>query len=192
MSGMQPFAQLIGPADVYVAVYGTAIPNIDATPGVAWAKLGPTSGDQTIRLLRETSYWQDNDGLGDVTARNINAGAEAEFTLVGLTYENLGRILHNIANVSTATSGAVSVKELPFSVDYVPTEYAILVRGVTDSPYGVYPAQNYIPRGIFADTTEMTKGRSTRAEVPCLFHGLRDDAQNIELRKFGWSQAQIS
>ncbi|MCA0354718.1 MAG: hypothetical protein LCH85_22215 [Chloroflexi bacterium] len=191
MSGMQPFAQLIGPADIYIAPYGTAIPAIDAVPSGNWVKLGTTDGDQTTRMVKETNYWSDNDGLGDVTARNINAGSEAEFTVVSMTYEAIARILHAVGNITTTTSGSTNVKEMGFEAEYIPTEYALLLRGPADSPYGRYVGQNFIPRGVFDGDIEQTKGKETRAEVECLFHGLRDDTQPAG-KKFGWGQAQIS
>ena len=191
MSGMTPYAQLIGPAKMYVAPAGTVIPALDAAPGGAWIELGPTEGDQSITVGGGLEYWSDNNGTSEVTARRPETTVMATFTVVGLTQENVARILHSAANVTTGTSGALAVKEVGFERPYVPTEYALLMRGETDSPYGLWPAQTYLPRGSFDGDFEMTKGKNTRAEVECEFHALRDESQAVG-KQLGWSQARSS
>lgn len=191
MSGMSPFAQLIGVSKIYLAPYGTALPTLDTTPAGAWVELGPTDGDQTITSEGDMEYWTDNDGNSNVTARRGESTVMATFTLVGLTMENLGRVMHNISNIITTTSGALAVKEVGLEQSYVPTEYALLIRGDTMSPYGVWPAQTFIPRGIFENSVERGTGKTTRAEIECEFSALRDDAQ-VSGKKLGWSQAQAS
>lgn len=185
------FAQIIGAAKIYIAPAGTTIPAINATPAAPWVELGATDGDQTFRILKETAYFSDNDTLGDSAARNNNGGVEVEFTLVGMTLENVARIINNVANVTTSTSGGVNVKELGFGVEARPTEYALVMRGETQSSYGLYPAQNYVPRGVWDGDFEQTQGKDTRIEVDCTFHALSDCTQATG-REFGWTQAQIS
>lgn len=191
MSGMSPFAELIGPCKIFLAPYGTAIANIDATPGSAWVEIGATDGVQSITIDGPLSYWGNNDGNSETTARRPLVTVMGSFTLVGLTLENAARILNNIGNLNNTTSGAASVREIGVERPYVPTEYALIMRGETDSPYNALPAQNYIPRIVFDGPWEESKGKEERAEVACEWHALRDPSQPAG-KQLGWKQAQIS
>ena len=191
MSGMSPFAELIGPCKIFLAPYGTAIPPIDATPGASWVEMGPTDGNQTITSDGALTYYGNNDGNTETTARRPLSTVTGSYTLVGITLENAARVLSNIGNINNTTSGAASVREIGFERPYVPGEYALVMRGETDSPYGILPAQNYIPRIVFDGPWEETKGKEDRAEVACEWHALRDPSQPAG-KQLGWKQAQVS
>jgi hypothetical protein len=191
MSAMKPWAELIGKADIYVAPYGEAEPAIDAAVGGNWVLLGATDGDQTIKFAGAHTFFRDNDHTGPVSARRPEEDVMVEFTIVHSTLENIARVMHNVSHITTTTSGAAAVKKMGFRRGQVPTEYALLMRGETDSPYGLYRGQNYIPRCISDAEPELTRGKDTRAEIACSFVALEDDAVSEDYR-LGWSTVQTS
>jgi len=191
-TAMTPYAQLVGPVDVYVAPYGTAEPAIDAAVPSTWYKLGPTTGDQTIEHSGDLEVFRDNDHQGPVKVTRPEEDLMVTFTVVDMTYEKYARIINDVGKIATSTSGSANVKRLPFKRGATPTNYALLMRGSADSPYGLYPGQNYIPRCVQSGNPAPARGKATRAELECEFMTLEDDAQASDDDKMGWGTVQIS
>lgn len=190
MAAATPFAQLVGPTKIYVAAYGTAEPAVNTTPGASWTELGATTGDQTINKEGAATKFYDNDHSGPVTSVTPQEDATVGFTLVNMTHEKLALILSAIGNITTS-AGPPAISRLPIKGGFNNTRYALLVKGEADSPYGNYPGQWYFPLGSFEKTFETTRGKENRAELPCEFYVLEDDAQS-DLNRMGWSTVQTS
>ncbi len=190
-SAMTPYAQLVGAVKIYIAPYGTAIPDIDTTPGASWTELGATDGDQGTEFSGDLTVFRDNDHTGPVKAARPEEDVMLTFTLVDSRLEKISRIMHNVSRVTTTTSGASAVKEMGFKRGATPTEYAMLWKGQADSPYGLYPGQNYFPRVVSNSSPKPVRGKDQRAEYECEFMALEDDNQGDENKKLGWSVVGI-
>jgi hypothetical protein len=192
MSAMSPYAQIVGPAKIYLAAYGTAEPAVDATPGSSWVELGPTAGDQDIAHDGDLEEFRDNDHQGPVKVTRPDEDVLVHFTVVGLTLEHYARIINDVSQVTSVTSGAAAAKRLSLKRGFTPTEYALLIKGDADSPYGIFPGQTYIPRCVQASSPNPTRGKAQRAELECEFKALEDDLQSVDEDKLGWSTVQTS
>lgn len=190
MGATLPYSQIVGPAKIYVAPAGEAPPTVNATPGGNWVEFGPTEGDQTITLEGANTYWSDNSHQSHVMARTPEAVKKVAFTLVNMTHAQVARVLHNISQLITA-AGPPATSLLPSKSGYVSSEYAILVLGDFDSPYGQFPGFDYTPRGVFEKNMEFKRNKTQRYEVACEFHALEDDTQSAG-RELGWQLAQTS
>lgn len=190
MAASTPYGQLVGPVKVYVAPAGTAEPTVSSTPGGSWTELGATADDQTIGSDAPNTYFYDNDHQGPVKAVTPQEDPKATFNLVNLTHAHVARILHDVANITTS-AGPPAISQVPIKSGYIPGEYAILLKGLADSPFGNYPAQTWLPRGVFEKTWELTRGKTTRAGIACEFRVLEDDSQTEGL-KLGRMTAQTS
>jgi hypothetical protein len=188
MAGSLPYSQVVGPCTFYIAPVGTAEPAVNATPSGAWVELGATDGEQSIELQGEMTFFRDNDHQGEVKAVRPEEAVLVTFTLVNSTHEMLARVLSTVANV-TADAGPPAVSRLPFRRGFLPTEYALLMKGEADSPYGNYPGQNYFPRGVIDSSPTLTRARDARQEVECTYHVLEDDTQTAG-NTMGWSTVQ--
>lgn len=185
-----PYAQLVGTNLVYLAPYGTAEPTVNTTPGSPWVELGATDGDQTIVKEAPLEYYYDNKHQGPVTSHRPQEDLFFRATLVALTLEDLARLISSVGNVTSA-SGPPATKTLPFKAGEDATEYAVLVKGVADSPYGNYPGQHYFPRGVFEGEFERVRSKTDRDAVEFEYHVLEDDLQTAG-KEMGWSTVQTS
>ena len=189
MAAMTPYAELTGTVKVYLAPYGEAEPVINATPSGNWVELGPTEGEQEIEEAGELTHFYDNDHQGPVKSTRAEENIMVRFNLVGLTLEHVARVKSALANVVSTTSGGATVKRLGFKKGATPTEYALLLRGDADSPYGILPGQNYFPRGVFEGEGTRTRAKDGRPAVESTFMVLEDDAQS-DANRLGWATVQ--
>lgn len=188
MAGSAPYDQLVGTLSFYLAPVGTAEPTINATPSGAWIPIGTTDGEQVISQEGDLTKFYDNDHQGPVKAVRPQEDPVIKGRLVGLTLENLARLISNVANVVSSGSSP-AIRRLPLRQGFLPTEYALLVKGSADSPYGIYPGQHYLPRGVFAGKYVRTRSKTARDFVDFEFHVLEDDSQSEENR-LGWLTVQ--
>lgn len=156
MADTTPYGQLTGVWKFWVAAASTAIPNLDASPGGSWAELGKTEGDQNFNWKGALVGFSDNETTGMRKHVRPEEGMEIGAMLVELTLEAMARAMSMaVSAVSSTTSGALTVKKLPLKRGYNTTRYALLARGGaivasnTMSPYGAWPAQLWIPQGVF-------------------------------------------
>lgn len=192
MAVMTPYNQIVGTCKFYLAAYGATEPAINATPDpTLWVEFGSTDGDQVVTDDGDLTKFKDNDHLGSVKAVLPEQDVMVKATLANSTQEMLARIKSNVSQVVTTTSGGANVKKLAFKRQINPTEYALLMRGSSDSPYGNFPGQNYFPRGVFNGASEITRARDGRQETEFEFHVLEDDAQ-ADGYQMGWGTVQIS
>jgi hypothetical protein len=190
MAASTPYGQLIGPCKIYVAAASTAEPDVSLTPGAAWTELGATTGEQVVGKEGDMLLFYDNDHQGPVKGAIPQEDIMATFILANLTHAHYSRIINNVGKITTA-AGPPAVSRVPLKSGYIPTEYALLIKGLADSPFGNYPAQTYLPRGAFEKAHELTRGKENRAELACTFRVFEDDTQT-EDNKMGWTTAQTS
>lgn len=191
MSSMEPFEQLTGTLQIYVANAGTAIPDVDATPNGSWRLLGATDGEQSVQNAGALTYFRDNDHQGPVKAVRPEEDVIYTFILVGLTLENWAAVLHDAANVS-ADAGPPAVKRMAMKRGATPKEYTLLFRGEALSPYGVLPGQFVAPRGVFDGEPTATFAKDGRPGLECEFRALEDDSQADPDDSLGWLEVQTS
>lgn len=189
MSAMQPHSQLTGVLKVYLAAYGETEPNINSVPGANWVELGPTDGEQSIEVTGPLTHFYDNNHISAVKSTRPQEDHMYNFSVVGLTLENVARIKAVAAAVVSTTMNSVNVRRLPAKMGYTPPTYALLFKGDADSPYGVLPAQRYVPYGVFEGEHTLTRAKDGRPQIDCVFHALEDDAQAAG-SELGWDTVQ--
>lgn len=191
MATNTPYAQLTGTVTFYIAPSGEAEPTVNATPSGNWVELGCTEGDQVApESTGGLTYFYDNCHQGPVKAVRPQEDVMIRFNLVDLTLEKLARVTHNVSRL-TNQSGPPATRRYPLRKGFNPSEYALLAKGSADSPYGNFPGQTYIPRGVFEGEFTMTRSKTGRAAVACVFHALEDDTESSG-DQLGWSTVQTS
>ncbi|MGK2898618.1 MAG: hypothetical protein ACSLE9_08005 [Burkholderiaceae bacterium] len=138
-----PFEIIVGPADVYVAPVGTAFPDVDEAPGVAWDLVG-TLGDESYGekgvLVRSSRTASPVNVLGSTMPRKhtiTEVGFQVEFDVIDATAEQmaLGYGLDPDDIVDTAAaSGSPGDRAFDLPTSPIPFQRAVLVR-VDQSPY---------------------------------------------------------
>lgn len=189
MATTVPFNQLTGALQFYLAPKIEPEPLVNATPGVNWVLIGATDGDQKIKHAGSITWFRDNDHTGPVKGVRPEEDVMLSLTVVALTLEFYSRLINNVALLSTAA--APNTTKMPLKRDQTLTEYSLLLRGSAISPYGLFPAQYYIPRGVQAAEPEPTFGKGNRAALALEFHALEDDTQS-NADRLGWLRAQTS
>lgn len=189
MTCMEPFAQITGTARIYLAPVRETPPAVNVSPAGNWVLLGETEGEQSIEHAGPLTYFRTNERTGPVKAVRPEETITVSFTLVDLTYENYARVLHSVNKLVTSTSP--SRIEMPFSRGFCPTEYALLMHGTADSPYGLYPAFNYLPRVVSASEPTVTRSKDGRASLACQFV-VMVDYQAAAGYDLGYAVAQTS
>ena len=190
MASSQPFEQLTGTLSVYVAPVGEAEPAVNATPAGNWYLLGPTDGEQSQQNAGALTYFRDNDHQGPVKAVRPEEDVIIAFNLVGLVLEDWARVLDEAANIVSA-GGPPATKTMPLKRGAVPNEYALLFKGAAASPYGAFPGQFMIPRGVFDGEPQPTWAKDGRPMLECEFHAIEDDNQS-DINRMGWLKVQTA
>jgi hypothetical protein len=186
---MEPFAQITGTAKIYLAPKGEAPPSASATaPGGNWVFLGETDGEQAIEHTGALTHFRVNERTGPVKSVRPEEDVAVTFTLVDTTLERYAYVLSAASNVITSASPAQ--KRLANKRGSCPQEYALLMHGATDSPYGLYPGFNYLPRVVSDSEPTVTRGKDARRMLEARFVALEDydQAAGDEL---GWAVAQV-
>lgn len=172
MATYTPYGRLVGTWKFYVATASTAIPNLDASPSASWTQLGNTDGDQSLSWSGGLTTMRDNHSIGRIKHIRPESDFMVTASISNLSLEDLARVLGmSTADVATGTSGALAYKKLGLIADFNPQRYALLARGgVLEtsnvmSTYGAWPAQLWIPRGVFDAEPTMTFSRTGTGPV---------------------------
>ena len=192
-----PYSRLTGTLTTYIAAYGTAATDIDVAIPAAWTELGPTDGNQSVKILGSYEFFYDNDNLGPVKAVKPVAGVTVTATLVNMTPEQLAVVIGHAAAdvVDHDTVATASVRLLPLGKDFAANEFAMCLRGgaqpITnlDSPFGAFPAQIYIPRGVFDGEPELVRAKDGSPGAEFTFTALVDPNAAAG-RELGYFEAQ--
>ena len=186
MAANTPFSQLTGALKVYLALYGETIPDVDALPGGNWVEFGATDGDQSFKHSGKVTFFKDNDHQGNVTGVRSEEDPTVKLKVVDLTLENWAKIISGTSKLvnGTTTLGSAT-RKLPVKRGAALVEYAMLLKGDTISPYGLYPGMFVIPRLVFSSEPEIKFGKNLRGSLDVEGHVMEDDAQ-AEDDKLGW------
>lgn len=190
MSQINPFDQLIGSLDVWIAPYGEAIPAVNVAPTGNFRRLGATDGGQTVKHAGDLEKRSDDDHTGNTIAFRPSEEVMVTATLVGLTLENYATIMNSVNSIETDVSPAT--KTMPLKKGFYPTEYVMILRGDVLSPYGALPGMYVVPRGVFGGEPEVAYTKDDRAGVEFEFAALIDDAQTDEAKELGWLVVQTA
>jgi hypothetical protein len=187
MAAANPFSQLTGPCKVWIAPYGEPVPEINILPTGNWVLLGSTDGDQKLKHGAKTTTWKDNDHQGPVKVVRHEEDIDLKFKVVDLTLENYAYIISQVSKIisGTTTTVPVNFKKLSLKRGAAIYEYAVLFKGETISPYGLYPGMYVLPRCVNVSEPETTWGKNQRAALEVGMQVLEDDAQ-AEDDKMGW------
>lgn len=198
MSTQTPYGRLTGVWKIYVAAATEAKPALDTSPGANWTELGPTDGEQSFQMTGAFTALYDNDATGPRKHIRPEEGAVFKATLVDLNLEE--KIIaqgQSVAAVVTATSGALNVKRLANRRGFNSTRYSFLARGGaldatnTMSPYGAWPAQLYIPIGVFDGEPEEVYSKDGSPGLEFEFTAEWDSSQSAGY-EFGYLEVQSS
>jgi len=189
MATTTPFNQLTGVLQFYLAPKIEPEPAVNATPAGNWVLIGPTDGDQVITHGGAATQFRDNDHTLPVKAVRPEEDIMLNFTVVALTLENYAKLIAAIGNLTTA-AGPNSTK-MPLMRGQTYAEYSLLLKGAAQSPYGIFPAQFYVPRCYQGSEPTPTWGKGNRPGLDCEFHVLADDTQSAN-DIGGWFRAQTS
>ena len=194
-----PYTRLTGVLKIYIAPYYEAIDTLDvAVPAANWVEFGPTDGTQTLKFIGGMEYFYDNDHLGPMKAVRPVAGFSVSATLVNLHPVMIAKALGEAAaDVVDDDAGGLSIQRFPLLRDFAPVEYSMLIRGGAqpianvDSPYGILPAQYYIPRGVFDGEPEFVRAKDGSPGLEFTFTALHAIDLAVALQ-LGYMQAQDS
>ena len=184
MTAHTPYGRLTGTWKVYLAAASTAKPTVTSTPGADWTELGPTEGEQSIQFGGPLVKFYDNDNQGPVKSVRPQEDPSVSFTVVNLTLENYGRIISTLSSVVDLGSS----RELPIERGATPTRYALLLKTLTQSPYGLYPDQIYIPIAVNGSEPTETRSKGGSPGLACMFHAEVDSTQAAG-KSLGWREA---
>jgi hypothetical protein len=192
MAANTPFEQLTGALKIHIAPYGEAIPEVQAAPTGNWTELGATDGDQKLKHGNKITWFRDNDHQGLVKGIRTEEEITISATLVDLTLEKYARIISSVGSVvETINASSVTQRTLPMKRGPNLTEYAVLFRGDTISPYGVFPGMYVFPKAVVSSEPTPTFGKDKRAALDFDMTVLEDDAQSLG-DEMGWLIVQVS
>jgi hypothetical protein len=198
MASSTPYGRLVGTWRIWVAPASEAIPSLASAPAGNWVELGVTEGEQGFKATGTLTPLYDNHSTGRVKHIRPVEGFQFRARVVNMTQEDraMARSMALTA-VVTATAGTGHVKKLPNKRGYIPTRYALLARGGaleannTMSGYGPYPAQVYIPIGVFDGEPEEVYANDGSPAIEFMFEAEVDDSQ-AEGYEFGHLEMAIS
>lgn len=173
MSSSLPFEQLTGTLSVYIAPVGESVPAVNATPAGNWYLLGPTDGEQSIQHAGALTYFRDNDHQGPVKSVRPEEDVIVRFMAVGMSLEDYARILDRAADL-VDDGGPPATRKMPLKRGATPNEYALLFKGSALSPYGAFPGQYVIPRGVFDGEPQPTFAKDGRPGLEVEFYAIED------------------
>jgi hypothetical protein len=194
-----PFEIVAQPFTVYLAPTGTAFPDIDETPAVAWVKLG-SSGDLNYTedgvTLTHNQSIEKFRALGSTGPRKaFRTDEELHISLVvaDLTLENYAKALeHNTVTTTAAGAGVPGSKKLGLSRGLGVERLALLVRS-PNGPYGDGFAMQYeVPIAVQVAEPEVVFVKGEPAGLAFEFEALEDPAASVDEERFGRVVAQTA
>lgn len=180
---MEPYEILTGVGELYTAPTGTAFPDVEDAPGVAWRSLGPTQDGVTVTLDQKVDEHRVDQETGPVKASRSEESCLLETTLAEATLENLAEVLGATVEDTAAGSGTVGIREVPLYRGAVVGTRAFLFRG--KSAYGNFNAQYELPYGYFGGPVEMKDTKDGNRAIAVEFHVLVNPNASTDAEKFG-------
>jgi hypothetical protein len=177
-----PFEIVAAPYTIYVAAVGTAFPDVSATPGGSWTKLG-TSGtknyrDDGVTVTHDQSI-EEFIPAGGTAARKAFRTEESliiEFELVDLTIEQYAKGLNDATVTTTAAgSGTAGIKSINLLQGLSVTRFAVVARGVSTID-DAYAAQYQIPIAYQAESPAPAHKKDEPAGLAFALRALEHDS----------------
>lgn len=146
----EPYEILATPFDVYLAIEGSAAPDLDEDPnasGSDWTLLGQRGADEydeagiTVTHEQTVELYRGLRGTGPIKAFRTSEGLKIAFTLNDLTVESYAKIVNDATVDDSGDSRAVSLHQGPDV-----STFALLMRS-PNGPYGDgAPCQYWVPK----------------------------------------------
>lgn len=188
MANSLPYDLLVGVGTLYIAPANTAMPALDATPGASWRDLGETDDGVKVAKTQSIEKFGSDQRTGSVKAVRTEESVTVEANLQKLTLENLADVVNGTVTTTAAGAATIGTKSMSMYGGASVTEFAFLFRG--NSPYGNWPAQYYIPRGIFTGDIELEYKKDSKTLIPAAFEALEDLNAAAAADRFGKYIAQ--
>lgn len=179
---------LVGAGTLYIAPASEAAPEVDAVPAGNWSLVGETDGGVTVTFSETMDMHRTDQRTGPVKATRSEETAMIETNVAQFNMEALADILGNTVTDTAAGSGTIGKKDLGVYRGLDVDEYAFLFRA--DSPYGDYPAQYYVPRGVLKGEVGMEFVKDGKTLIPYQFEALEDFSASDITERFGLWTAQ--
>lgn len=180
---------LSGAGTLYVAPSVEAAPDVDAVPAGNWSTMGETDGGVKLISSEETQKLFSDQRTGPVKVIRKEESLIVETNLIQGTLENLAQAMGGQTVTDTPPgSGTIGIREMGMTRGADVSEFSLLFRA--DSPYGDFPAQLYIPRGVFLGEQALEYKKDGEAVIKVSFEALEYFSASSEAERFGIFTAQ--
>lgn len=180
---------LSGAGVLYVAPAVEAAPEVDATPAGNWSEMGETEGGVKVVSSQEVKKLFTDQRTGPVKTIRHEESLVVETNLIQGTLENLAQAMGGQTVTDTAPGAStIGIREMGMTRGATVSEFSLLFRA--DSPYGDYPAQLYIPRGVFMGEQGLEFKKDDEIVIPVSFEALEHLSAASEDERFGIYTAQ--
>lgn len=188
MTNQKPYEILVGVGTLYIAPAGTAKPALTATPGGSWRNLGDTDDGVKVTKSQTIEKFGVDQSTGKRKAVRTEESVLVETNLAANTLENLADVINNPVTITAPGAGTIGYRSLKMYAGADVDQFAFLFRG--KSPYGDFPAQYYVPVGIFEDDVESEYKKDDKTLIPVKFESLEDPNAATADDRFGVYEAQ--
>jgi hypothetical protein len=196
MDNTAPFEIIAAPFTAWLAAEGTAFPDPDEEPGVAWTKLG-TSGDLnytedgvTVQHGQTVEKFRSLGSTGPRKAFRTEEEMMVSLTLADVSLEQYRVAMnHNTLTDTAAGAGTPGERKIGLTRGLLVTRKALLVRG--PSPYGDDMAMQYeVPVVIVEGEPELVYRKGEPAALKIEFSAMEDPNAASTDERFGRLVAQ--
>lgn len=193
-----PYEIIAAPYTAYMAVLGTAFPDVGAEPAVEWKKIG-ISGDKSqmesgvkVKHEQKLKPIYASGATGPVKFVRDQEDLEISFEIMDLTLETYAHVLNeNAVSAAAAAGGNAAQKSVGLRQGPVVAEMALLVRG--PSPYlanGV--AQFELPRVVQSGKPSPVFAKGKAAGLALSYTVIEDLNAATDDQRFGFLRAQTA
>lgn len=190
MSNADPFEILAGPADIWLAVIGTAFPLIDAAPAVAWVQLAVAASltEDGVHLVADQTveHVYSLGGTGSRKGFRTRQELHCRFTVMDATVEALAKGMADQTITTVAAGvGIPGQKSIPLAMPGGPIATKAMLVRANESPYGtevpgdpVFHSQWEFPRVYNAGNLEVVYEKGVPVGIAYDFMVMDDSSGN--------------
>lgn len=188
MGNSTPYDLLVGVGELFIAPANTAMPALGSAPGGSWINLGETDDGVKVGKTQSIETFTSDQRTGKVKAVRTEEGLTISTNLQKSTLENLADVINGTVTTTAPGASTIGTKSLSMYAGPDVKEFAFLFR--SNSPYGNWPAQYYVPRGFFGGEVEMEYKKDDKVLIPAEFEALEDLNAANAADRFGKYVAQ--
>jgi hypothetical protein len=188
MGNSVPYDLLVGVGTLYIAPANTAMPALGTTPSGTWRALGETHDGVKVAKTQNIETFTSDQRTGKVKAVRTEESLTVETALQSQTLENLADVINGTVTTVPPGASTIGTKSLSMYKGADVQEFAFLFVG--NSPYGNWPAQYYVPRGIFNGDVELEYKKEDKTVIPVTFEAMEDLTAVSAADRFGQYIAQ--